>query len=248
MRGWNANTWIAVILGAIVVVSGIDIGRRLTTGAGGEGPPAPDPEPQKKLSFKVGDAAPDFSLPDGSGKQVKLSSFVKRDTLLCFICGCGQCLELQTFVGKLAKKLGPKMPAMLAVSTTEKEREATWRRDTGVEQKMLFEKPDKKAMDTYQGHPCPRVFRLNPGPTVTWIGPSPADVPATQVMGMQLAKQLGYPQDQASKLYMTPQVADIAVVPVKGGANAMTTSSIPTTPRAPDLSLPPYLRKSPYEN
>ena len=45
-----------------------------------EAPPPPPP-----LALKVGDEAPDFTLPDDSGSQVKLSSFRgKKNVALAF--------------------------------------------------------------------------------------------------------------------------------------------------------------------
>src|SRR5688572_2916328 len=56
-------------------------------------------DPKMVPDFNVGDQAPDFSLPDSKEVTHRLSELVKKDTVLCFTCGCANCLDVQTYMG-----------------------------------------------------------------------------------------------------------------------------------------------------
>src|SRR5687767_4183974 len=84
------------------------------------------PDPSMVPEFKVGDPAPDFTLPDSKEVPHRLSDLVKRDTLLCFTCGCSSCLDVQGYMGILTKRLGSRAPKVVSVSTMPKEREASY--------------------------------------------------------------------------------------------------------------------------
>lgn len=161
-----------------------------------EGSPAASGDPKYRPAFHVGEQAPDFSLPDRSGKVHRLQDLVRRDTLLCFTCGCANCLDLQTYMGLLVKRMGQGAPDVISVTTMPRDREQTYFRDTRLKQKLLYEPKEGPVMDLYKGHPCPRVYRLNGDRTVAWIGTSPGDVPYVQVIGNELAENLGFPREQ----------------------------------------------------
>src|SRR4051812_11182303 len=93
----SANVWVLIILAVIIVAVGSEAARVYLQLPGS---PADNPNQAAEVnphspSFKVGDPAPDFSLKDKDGKPHSLSSLVKRDTLLCFICGCNNCQKAQ---------------------------------------------------------------------------------------------------------------------------------------------------------
>lgn len=188
------NTWVLIVLLGIVVVIGSETARAYLKGDSGQPPPEPvktDPD------FKVGDLAPDFTLPDKDGKRHSLASLVKGDTLLCFICGCHQCRQAQTYLGQLNKKLGPKAPRVISVSTTDPEAEEAYKRDVPLAHLMLYDRKvnpeDASEVDSiYHGHPCPRMFRLTGERKVAWIGKSPSQLPGAEMGLMELARVLGF--------------------------------------------------------
>lgn len=144
--------------------------------------------------FRVGDLAPDFQLPDAQGRQHSLRSELRGDTLLCMLCGCEQCRQMQTYLGVMIRSLGSRAPAVLSVTTAPPEAEAAWKRDTKLSQVMLYDSKEagKPVIQQYRGDPCPRVYRLAADRRVTWIGPSPAVVGTMDEFGEALARNLGY--------------------------------------------------------
>lgn len=149
--------------------------------------PFPDP------SFRTGDLAPDFSLPDRSGKARRLSELARGDTLLLFTCGCANCLALETYLARLIRQLGNRAPRVVDVTLTSPEQEAARRRDTGLRETPLYIRRENPVFQEYRGHPCPRVYRLNPDRRVAWIGPSPRAVRSMRAIAEALAVELGLP-------------------------------------------------------
>jgi peroxiredoxin len=190
-RRMNSNTWILIVLGVVLLLIGIDLGRNLL--AGGNPEQAEAEKPNTTPDFKVGDKAPDFALPDEKGQQRHLHEVVKGDTILTFSCGCNTCKTFQTYLGTLAKMLGPKAPHVVSVNTTKPEGREAWVRDTKLKQSFLYAKSHTEGIIAkYHGHPCPRAFRLAKNLEVKWIGPSPPQMATPDQMGMEIAGQLGF--------------------------------------------------------
>ncbi|MGV3723674.1 MAG: redoxin domain-containing protein [Actinomycetota bacterium] len=197
-KRWNANTWVVVILFTLIGLIGFDIGRQMLQAAAEKAekavPPSMDP------TFKVGDKAPDFTLPDSKKKPVTFSKLVKGDTMLWFTCGCSNCLEMQEYMGKLSKQLGAKTPAIVNVTTMLPDREETWLRDTKLKQTILYENGQGPVGAQYKGHPCPRYFRVKGDQTVASIGDSPRMVPDMKLIASNLARELGFASPGAKPL------------------------------------------------
>lgn len=188
---WNANTWVLLVLLALIGVMGFDIARKFVTDsrAADRAQKPPDPDPK----FKVGDTAPDFILPDAKGKKHALSELIHQDTLLSFNCGCANCRDMETYLATLQKQMGSKAPKFLTVSSMSPDREETWFRDTGLKQSLLYTShDDPSVMNLYKGHPCPRMFRLSADRKVTWIGPSMLTIPSLKQVGSEVAANLGF--------------------------------------------------------
>ena len=201
----GANAWILLVILLVFVVVGVEVGRTALKEAARDQPAAPASAaspgaPAFDPDFRVGDPAPEFTLPDRAGRPHKLSELVRGDTLLCFICGCASCEDLQTYMGLLARKMGKKAPQVVSVSTMPKESEESWVRRTGLPQTLVYEPKDGPVMDQYRGHPCPRVYRVDGARKVTWISPSPKDVPSMRTIGLSVAMGLGFAAEEARRV------------------------------------------------
>lgn len=191
-KRWNANTWVVVILFTLIGLIGIDIGRQMLQASAEKAAPNAPPVSMKP-DFKVGDPAPDFTLPNAKQQQVTFSKLVKGDTLLWFTCGCSNCLEVQEYMGKLSKQLGAKAPDIINVTTMLPDREETWLRDTKLKQTIVYEPNSQGPVGVqYKGHPCPRYYRIKGDRTVATIGDSPREVKEMTVFAANLAKDLGF--------------------------------------------------------
>lgn len=245
-RRGNANTWLLGILIAIIGAIGIDVGRRMYY------PPKPETPEQKKAEhappFKVGGTAPDFALWDDHGQKHALSELVQGDTLVTFTCGCSSCKDMHTYMAKLLAKMGKDAPPVVTITSMPPAGEAAWIRDTKLKQTFLFQphenSPEEKTQyddmmrqlkgkdvpnitDLYRGHPCPRIYRMDKGLKVTYIGPSNADAPqplnAGPYLGYDLARQLQFagPGEKANGKPLAPQFT------TENGPAIDTTTKIP---------------------
>ncbi|MFN3650930.1 MAG: redoxin domain-containing protein [Armatimonadota bacterium] len=195
---WSANTWALLVLVIVLGVVGIETGRSLLAGPAPGAPDTPAPAP---LSFKVGDAAPDFTLKDASDRPHTLSQMVKGETLLGFICGCADCRQVQHYLGRLQRMEGDKFPELITVATIPKEGEPRYREEIELEQTLLYDEKDPAVTDRrapwrvgqiYDGHPCPRMFLVDGDRKVTWISKSPREQRSMQEFGYDLAERLGF--------------------------------------------------------
>jgi hypothetical protein len=189
-RRWNSNTVVLTVLGVVLFLSGIDYGRKFYLESTKSTPVEVD---ASAPSFKEGEEAPEFELADKAGVKHTLTSLVNhKDTLLWFLCGCNSCRGMQTYMGQLAKKMGPKAPQVVSVSTQSPDFETRYREMTGLPQTLLYEQQGGEVMEKYRGHPCPRIYRLKPDRKVAWIGPSTTKLRKVSDMGMHLAHELGF--------------------------------------------------------
>lgn len=180
-------------MGAIIVLAAVDIGyRAMIEMTRRPQEKREDARARIRPKFRIGDQAPDFELPDRTGKTHRLSALVREPTMLCFLCGCSNCRDLQTYIGKLVPKLGARAPKIIGVTTASPESEEAWVRDTKLKQTMLYEAKGGKVMEEYRGQPCPRVFKLTSLGKVEWISPSPAFEPILTNIGGGVALELGF--------------------------------------------------------
>lgn len=191
----SATQWLVIGLGVLALLIGGDWLVRILRPVSGTAPAAKTRDPAMVPDFRVGDVAPDFTLPDSKEAPHRLSHLVKRETLLCFTCGCSKCLDVQTYMGILMKRLGKRAPQVISVTTMPKEREATYVRDTKLKQTVLYTKREGSVMTQYRGHPCPRIYALLPDRTVGVIGTSPKDVVSVSEIGYEVAAMLGVPRE-----------------------------------------------------
>lgn len=191
----NATQWLGIGIAVLALLIGGDWVVRMLRPVPISEDVVKAADPKMVPDFKVGDVAPDFELPDSKEVPHRLSELVKRKTVLSFICGCSNCLDVQSYLGILIKRLGKEAPDVISVTTMPKEREASYRRDTKLKQTLLFERKEGPIMTQYRGHPCPRIYMLNGDRTVEFIGTSPNDVVSVREIGMQMASALGFPYE-----------------------------------------------------
>jgi hypothetical protein len=244
-----------VIFVGLIAVAGVDIAVRQIKGPPPGSPQALVKEPEGdriKPDFDVGQVAPDFTLADSAGVKHSLSSLVKGDTLLSFICGCRNCEEHHQYLSVLRKKKGDKIPPVLFVASMEPAAEKKFLRDTGSSPiATLYETAEPKVvMETYRGHPCPRDYRLDGDRKVRWISGS---MIATQGLvapiSMELASILGFappgtkPAEAAGKpIAPLPQMGPGA--PKPAGAQVDNTLGVPISADLPPLAMPPAQKGS----
>lgn len=195
----RAKAWGLTALGVLVALIVFDVGRRLVASDGPASPQtrAPVSSGEFDPGFRVGDKAPDFTLPDSKGKPHRLSELVRKETLLTFACGCANCIDLQSFTALMLKRIGPNAPEVITVTTMPTDREETYYRDTRLKQTLLYERKGGPVMKQYVGHPCPRVYHVAPDRTVTWIGSSPGESNDLKRVGLELAGHFGFSPQEA---------------------------------------------------
>jgi peroxiredoxin len=195
----NANGWVLIVLLGILLVIAVDVGRTYLFPPG-QAQALAEARRSLEPEFKVGDPAPDFTLKDVSGKSHTLSKSVKGDTMLFFACGCANCRAMQTYLGRLQRQVGDRFPEVVSVTTMVPEAEVAYRRDTKLDQTILYEERNGPIMEQYKGHPCPRMFRVDGSRKVTWIGRSPAEERQIPVLAYEMAETLGFqsPREKGS--------------------------------------------------
>jgi hypothetical protein len=239
-RRANANTWILAGLLTVLVLVGLDVGRRYLWEAAH---PEQLVNPTLPL-FKVGEVAPDFELPDKAGKKHKLSQLVKRDTILSFLCGCNNCRAMQTYLAQLIKLMGPSAPDLVGVTTQNEDFEERYGEITGLpQQKLLYEAKNGEVMEEYKGHPCPRFYRLDGERKVVWIGPSPLQMTDLTDMSYMLATALGFRNEGevASDKPLAPRwqaTGQLHPTNPQAPPRAPSPGSSPDFPTLPDMSPP----------
>ena len=147
-----------------------------------------------------GDPAPDFSLKDKDSVPHSLTSLVKGDTLLMFICGCEKCRNMQMKMAKCFERLGDRAPTVVAVATIDPAFEVAYRRDVKLKQTILYDNtpnPTKMVLtsqqkigDIYKGIPVPGLPPFG-RPQGDLIGRSPAQMPSPDAGYQMVAAQLG---------------------------------------------------------
>ncbi len=197
-RRWGANQWVLAIFCVFLAAFAVDYGRQWLNPPKEHAIKTDDPIKLMTPDFKVGQTAPDFTLPDAKGKPRRLSELVKKETLLCFICGCEDCREYQIYLADLLRAMAKQkrpVPEVLSVSTALPASEQAWIRDTKLKTSILYDRKDaqgKSVMDLYKGHPCPRSFGIKPNRTVRWIGSSKGVIQMVEPLSMELADSLGF--------------------------------------------------------
>ena len=193
-RRVNSTVW---VLGTLLVLAGIigfEVVRAQLTGEAP--PPARLLTQSADPTFKAGEFAPDFTLRDRRDRQHSLKEMVRGDTFVFFSCACAACEMLMTYTGTLYKKMADMKqtpPAVVTVTTMSKDAEDSWIRRTNLPQSIVYERKNGPVMETYRGHPCPRVYRVDKDLRVVWFSPNIKSMQDPSDLGDAVGAQLGFP-------------------------------------------------------
>ena len=116
--------------------------------------------------FKIGDAAPDFTLQEIGGRQVQLSSTYKNNVVLLAFWSlrCGTCLQEVPFLEQLHKKYTGKGVAVLSVVTDGVDPATTKAvmKEVGASPSYpVLADPDFTASDTYTNFIVPHTLVID---------------------------------------------------------------------------------------
>jgi peroxiredoxin len=125
--------------------------------------------------FKVGDVAPDFTVTDLAGKQVKLSAFAgQQKVVLLNFWGlrCGACLEEIPYLEEINKKFAGKGLVVLGVDTDGVDSQTVI--DTMKEMNVtvtyaILTDPDFKVTDTYTNFLVPLTIVIDRKGVIQYI-------------------------------------------------------------------------------
>jgi hypothetical protein len=196
----EANHWL--LLGAAVVLALVGGDYLRTTSFKRPLPEPPDPTKEYRPDFVEGGKAPDFTLPDRSGKPHRLSDLVQSETVLVFVSDDARCRALLQYIRTLIdRRRKGRQPTqqMVCVADFPPERETAFRVDSRLEGAVLYEKQAGAVHRQFRAVPTPRVFELAKGLEVITLHASPAIAPFYEI-GHGVRQSFQYHSPTASKL------------------------------------------------
>ena len=113
----------------------------------------------------VGEMAPDFTLPDLSGRMVSLSSFRGKPVVLGFFCGCYRCREAATKIGKLQRQ--GNLSNLVAVVGLDVDGARDFQRSTCLQGEVLID-PSDSVSERYASDFCPRFWLTTRSGTIEY--------------------------------------------------------------------------------
>jgi len=151
-----AILWLLVLIGGFVLFAAIRqigiLSWRLEQLA------ATTPSRIERNGLKSGARAPDFALPDTSGKEHALRDYRGRETLLVFAQpGCGPCTAL---VPELNAFVDRRRLAVVAISNAEPEANLRWQREVGARFPVLSQERWSVSKE-YQTFASPFAFLVD---------------------------------------------------------------------------------------
>jgi len=171
-RRWSSTTWVLMGLCVVILLVAGDMVRRAVQGTN---PVADVPGKTVDVGLVYGSPAIDVELPDMNGKPHRLSDWRGKQFVLTFFCGCNECRHFaETLAGAYKQQKGP-VPPTVVVMTPSWEPSATPSliQSTNTEKwTYLFSEQKPDIVDRYRGHPCPKVYVIDPEFKVSYVSPT----------------------------------------------------------------------------
>jgi peroxiredoxin len=183
-RRWGASFWLLVALVIVFGLVGIDAAwrrwalarerQRVEAELSVRRSPLPAGT-RKETGLPVGSVAPDFTLADVEGKQHRLADYRGKKTVLAFFCGCQRCAMMASYMRDLEDRSQRKSdpPAHLTIWTMPAVLIPPWKEKSGHTGIFLLQVADSPIVKKYAGHPCPRVYVLDPEGRILYRSPDP---------------------------------------------------------------------------
>jgi peroxiredoxin len=156
-----------VIIVLLVVVSGLFTQLKLLTArtSGTAKQNSISQEDPLNAGPKVGEKAPDLTLPDLNGREYALSSFRGKPVVLGFFCGCDRCHTAALKISAMQKR--GKLRNFVAVVAMDTDGAKEFRRSTGLQGTILIDPSDKTA-ERWASAFCPRLWELSANGTIAY--------------------------------------------------------------------------------
>lgn len=180
----TVRTKLLLVLAVIAILfCGIIIRSRLAASAA-EGSVKPELSQDDLLNGgpKVGEIAPNFTLPDLAGRMRSLQSFRGRPVILGFFCGCDRCHAAALKIAAQQKR--GRLRNVVAVVAMDARDADKFRQTTGLTGQILLDESDK-TMERYSSEFCPRLWCVADDGKITY---SSSEALSGQNLDRSLAK------------------------------------------------------------
>jgi thioredoxin-dependent peroxiredoxin len=213
----------AIVIFAVIVAGVPDASARSGAEVARCSSPARSPRPQPAPAVatsppRVGQPAPDFTLPTRTGDKIQLRYLHARPVLLCFFCNCGLCRAVATELARTPELM--RKAQVVVVASDPNVVDHLFGRETGLEALYLKDATPPVAR-RYGSEGCPRCWLLDARGIVRFVNTDRL-VPAKQLV-QKLASALpasGPAQEaRGASRYQrqTPQSAALPAIPAGRG-------------------------------
>ncbi len=120
------------------------------------------------MPLNVGETAPDFKLPDISGREVRISDLDGFKMLTFYKVTCPTCQLTLPFVEKIHKAYGSKVHFLGIVQDPPEEADR-FRGDYGLTFPQLIDAPDYRVSLDYKVEVVPTLYLINPEGRILFV-------------------------------------------------------------------------------
>jgi peroxiredoxin len=186
-------------------------------------------KPSKAAGLPIGSAAPDFDLPDLTGKRHKLSDFRERNVLLLFFNPqCGFCTKMAADLATLLADCGPDRVVTVVVTTGDVDENRKLIEKHCIRCVVLLQE-EMKVAALYQAQGTPMGYRIDPAGRIASelaVGAEPVLILAGKLPSPEMVAG----KNGARKKHYVP---DPSLARSKINRNGLTAGTT-----APDFTLP----------
>jgi peroxiredoxin len=174
----SANAWVCIVVFvALIATTTEQLMRPEAPKATPVAAEPPKEDPNFAGPFKLGQAAPDFTLKTADGKAMSLSQFRGKRTLLNFFCGCSFCRGVALTWNRVLKEKGILPTRVLVVASFKPDYDKQFRIESEYNGPILYDTEKRDVAQKYDSRICPRVWVLDEQGRILYTNPSPHQMP-----------------------------------------------------------------------